>query len=157
MKTETHLLVLLSKSYSSVSVDMIHIVIHDTLSELDIKLLTKGIVLTSEEYFQWAHRGARWKLNNIVKSSKRFLPVEAAMDVADEEDIAKRLETEEQIDGALRVLTDKERATLVLHTFFGYPYQRIANICGVTTDAVKGVLVNARRKIRKLENTPPHQ
>ena len=157
MKTETHLLVLLTKSYSSVSVDMIHRAIQDTLSELDMKLLTKGIVLTSEEYFQWAHRGARWKLNNIVKSSKRFLPLDEAMDIPDEQDIAKRLETEEQIDGALKVLTDKERTAIVLHTFFGYPYQRIANICGVTTDAVKGVLVNARKKIRMLGNTPPQQ
>lgn len=155
MEIHSRLFSVLAVAYSSVPADTIHIVIHDVLSELELKLLTKGTTLPSEVYFRWARRGARWKLNNIVKESKRFAPLEEAEDVADDFDIVHVMEKEEVIDEALKVLTDKERAILLMQSALNFPYSRMAKICGVTTNAIKAVLANAKRKMQMIGNPPP--
>jgi len=156
MEIHSRLFAVLAVAYTSVPTDSIHIVIHDVRSELDLKLLTKGIALSSEEYFRWVYRGARWKLNNILKESKRFAPLEEAEEVVDDFDIVHVMEKEEVIDEALKVLTDKERAILLMQSYFNFSYKRIANICGVTTHAIKAVLTNAKRKMQSVAN-PPNQ
>lgn len=152
---ENRLFALLRPLYSTLPADTITIAIYDTLSEQDSKLLSEGIDLTPDEHFRRAVRGAKWKLSNIKKLSSRFAPLEEAEDVADSFDIVHVMETEEVIDEALKALTDKERAILLMQSSLNLPYARMAKICGVTTNAIKGVLANAKRKMQMVGNPPP--
>lgn len=155
--TENRLFALLRPLYSTLPADTMRIAIYDTLSEQDSKLLSEGIDLTPDEHFRWAVRGAKWKLNNVNKQSKRFAPLEEAEDVADDFNIVHAMETEEVIDEALKVLTDKERAIMLMQSSLNISYSRMSKICGVTTHAIKAILTSAKQKMRSVANPPPHQ
>jgi RNA polymerase sigma-70 factor (ECF subfamily) len=51
---------------------------------------------------------------------------------------------------ALRRLSPKQRAAVILHHAAGYPLREVASIVGSTTGAVKVHLIRGRRRLRQL-------
>jgi DNA-directed RNA polymerase specialized sigma24 family protein len=129
--------------------------IDDAISEIEEKMFRESITLSSDEYFAYCVQAVQWKLLNAGKVSTRYLPLDEAGGIADYHSIERDVIASEQLDEVLKVLTDKERCTVMLQSWFGYSYERIAGIYGVTIHAVKSVLANARKKIEPLRNTPP--
>lgn len=55
-----------------------------------------------------------------------------------------------ELMGALKKLSEKQRAAVVLHHAGGYPVREVAQIIGSTSAAVRVHLMRARRRLREL-------
>ena len=55
-----------------------------------------------------------------------------------------------ELVAALAMLSERQRAAVVLHHAVGYPVREVASIIGSTPAAVKVHLMRARRRLREL-------
>ena len=66
------------------------------------------------------------------------------------EDAGSSLDPSGSLIAALRMLSPKQRGSLVLHHYAGYPVRDVARILGSTSAAVRVHLSRGRRRLRAL-------
>jgi RNA polymerase sigma-70 factor, ECF subfamily len=64
-------------------------------------------------------------------------------------DCALANERAELVRRAVAGLSDNQRTALLLHRFDGLSYQEVANVMGLTIEAVRSLLVRARNNVRE--------
>ena len=106
---------------------------------------------------RWLYRIAVNQFNDWIKPRKRGVlrPIgdPADYDIASpmgerSTDDAMAKEFSDWLDEAIRALPDRQRTVLLLHSAKGFDYAAIAEVLGITTDAVKMSLFHAREKLR---------
>ncbi len=93
---------------------------------------------------RWVWRAAFRIAAGAAKERRRFDPPgrDEAFDVADP--------ATSDLVAALRRLSPKQRAAVVLHHYAGYPVKEVAEIVGSTSAAVKVHLMRGRNRLREL-------
>jgi len=69
--------------------------------------------------------------------------------VAEPARVAERSELSQYLDEAIRGLSEKLRAVVVLYDIEGMPYEEIAQVLGCPVGTVKSRLFNARAELRR--------
>jgi len=113
----------------------------DAVAEAFAQVLRRGTEVENPERWVWraAFRIARGEL----KERRRRTVVEA-METYEMEEPARDLVV------ALARLSEKQRASVVLHDAAGYPAKEIARIVGSTEAAVRVHVMRGRRRLREL-------
>ncbi len=113
----------------------------DAVAEAFAQALRRGDELRDPE--RWLWRAAFRIAAGELKERGRQAPVVREGSYEMEEPARELME-------ALRKLSEKQRAAVVLHHAAGYPVKETAQIIGSTSAAVRVHLMRARRRLRKL-------
>lgn len=113
----------------------------DAVAEAFAQALRRGEQIRDPERWLWrsVYRIAAGQLKE--RSVGGWEPIETAYEME---------EPARELLGALAELSDKQRASVVLHHAAGYPVREVARIIGSTPAAVKVHLSRGRRKLRRL-------
>lgn len=113
----------------------------DAVAEAFAQALRRGEQIRDPERWLWrsVYRIAAGQLKE--RSVRGWEPIETAYEME---------EPARELLGALAELSDKQRASVVLHHAAGYPVREVARIIGSTPAAVKVHLSRGRRKLRRL-------
>ena len=114
----------------------------DAVSEAFAQALRRGDAI--REVDRWVWRSA-FRIAAGEMKRRRDVPVQAFVDATYEMEEPAR-----ELLEALRYLSAKQRAAVVLHHAGGYPVSEVAAIIGSTTAAVKVHLMRGRRRLREL-------
>ena len=113
----------------------------DAVAEAFAQALRRGDAIRDPE--RWIWRTAFRVAAGELKQRSRTLPIS----------VERTYEMEEparELVAALAMLSERQRATVVLHHAAGYPIRDVAAIVGSTPAAVKVHLMRARRRLREL-------
>jgi RNA polymerase sigma-70 factor (ECF subfamily) len=114
----------------------------DAVSEAFAQALRRGDAIREPD--RWVWRSA-FRIAAGEMKRRRDAPVPAFGDATYEMEEPAR-----ELMSALRSLSPKQRAAVVLHHAGGYPVSEVATIIGSTTAAVKVHLMRGRRRLREL-------
>ncbi len=112
----------------------------DAVAEAFAQALRRGDEIRSPK--QWVWRAAFRIAAGELKRRRASVPLE--------EGWYEMQEPARELMEALRTLSEKQRAAVVLHHLAGYPVTEIAPIIGSTPAAVKVHLSQGRRRLRRL-------
>jgi RNA polymerase sigma-70 factor (ECF subfamily) len=112
----------------------------DAVAEAFAQALRRGDAIRSPE--RWVWRAAFRIAAGDLKARARSAPVM--------EGWYEMQEPARELMDALKRLSDKQRASVVLHHLGGYPVKEVAGIIGSTPAAVRVHLSQARRRLRTL-------
>ncbi|HEY8117524.1 MAG TPA: sigma-70 family RNA polymerase sigma factor [Actinomycetota bacterium] len=115
----------------------------DAVAEAFAQVLRRGVEVEDPE--RWVWRAAFRIASGELKERRRRTVVEA-MKMYEMEEPARDLVV------ALAKLSEKQRASVVLHDAAGYPAKEIARIVGSTEAAVRVHVMRGRRRLRELLN-----
>lgn len=104
------------------------------------------------KFSTWVHRVAVNRTLNALRSTRRQLSVETAIeeDSASVEQDGERTMLAATIDDAARQLSPGARTVFLLHDVEGYTHEEIATELGITPGGSKSQLFKARAKLRRL-------
>ena len=113
----------------------------DALSEAFAQALRRGDAIRSADRWVWrsAFRIAAGEVKRRRDETASFAEASYEME-----------EPARELLDALRSISAKQRAAVVLHHAAGYPIQEVARIIGSTPAAVKVHLMRGRRRLRQL-------
>ena len=78
-------------------------------------------------------------------------PLDEVSDMSDDTaDVVISNQTAEDIANAMNALTDMQKNALILKYYYGHSSEEIAEIIGSTAEAVRTMLLRARRKLAKI-------
>jgi RNA polymerase sigma factor (sigma-70 family) len=143
------------KKYAAIPGEVLADCVSDTIVDLVEKPPPQEVSANQKILLSWAIEILKRKVYHVNIRAAHFTPLESSHDIPVEPDILTTIETKEIIDDALRSLTDKERSVVLMKNYGCYSYKRMAYICKVSTNAVKGLLVSAKKKMQTVGNPPP--
>jgi RNA polymerase sigma-70 factor (ECF subfamily) len=114
----------------------------DAVAEAFAQALKRGSAVRKPE--RWVWRVAFRVAAGELKERRRFTVPLAEQTATDPRDLSGALLL------ALRRLTDKQRASLILHHYAGYRAHEIAPMIGSTTAAVRVHMSRGRKRLREL-------
>ncbi len=127
----------------------------DLTQEAFVKALTRREQLKDEQKAaQWLGRIATHTAIDFLRQRKRaqFCELDAAPEPRHNdspERLALRAEKRAYLNDGLRLLTERERAALILRDVEGLPAAEVAVQIGCSTATVRSHIANARTKFRK--------
>jgi RNA polymerase sigma-70 factor, ECF subfamily len=114
----------------------------DAVAEAFAQVLRRGGEVRDPE--RWVWRAAFRIAAGELKERRRSVETTAAIGSYEMEEPARDLIV------ALRALSERQRAAVVLHDAAGYPAREVARIVGSTEAAVRVHLMRGRRRLREL-------
>jgi RNA polymerase sigma-70 factor, ECF subfamily len=113
----------------------------DAVAEAFAQVLRRGDAVEDPERWVWR---AAFRIASGELKERRKRPVMETIETYEMEEPARDLVV------ALSKLSDKQRASVVLHDAAGYPAREVARIVGSTEAAVRVHLMRGRRRLREL-------
>jgi len=122
-------------------------VTNDAVAEAFAQALRRGAAIRRPRPWIWraAFRIAAGELAGRARFSQ-----DAIEELREMEDAGSSLDPSGSLIAALRMLSPKQRGSLVLHHYAGYPVRDVARILGSTSAAVRVHLSRGRRRLRAL-------
>jgi len=122
--------------------------VNDLMQDTFEKLWVNRKSVEVEKARQWLFTtGYRLMLNTIKRNQKTELR-ESISETAFFERKPNLIEQKDFIDHILSLLTEQQRAIILLRDYEGYDYQEIGNILSLSESQVKVYLFRARKKRR---------
>lgn len=113
----------------------------DAVAEAFAQVLRRGDAVEDPERWVWR---AAFRIASGELKERRKRPVTETIETYEMEEPARDLVV------ALSELSEKQRASVVLHDAAGYPAKEVARIMGSTEAAVRVHVMRGRRRLREL-------
>ena len=106
----------------------------------------------AEKFNAWIYKIAYNTFLNHYRSRRTFVTVEEAGRVVSNDNADKKFDYE-RLYFALESIPEKERMSVLLFYMEGKPVKEIAEICGVSQEAVRQQLTRGRRHLKEILET----